>query len=260
MGGSVVNSGGDLVAGGSNGPRRQESSGGSFKLGGSSSSPSTSRSSVQEMLRRKWANSGSSSSTSAPAGDTKPLQSSKHTAVKAKSPADSSILNGSKVGSSYSKAEKQQCPICSKFFPAEEINPHLDLVCLLTKSDDYNDPDQVFDDDGSDADLIAAAQMIEEEDVKISSSKGSVLSISDSDDDEPLVKRVCDDKKQNAKKRKEEEVDLFGDTTLQDDLDLLAALEDVNKQEGDISMFACPVCNTLLNHAVMNQHLDVCIS
>merc|ERR1712192_8038 len=194
MGGSVVNSGGDLVAGGSNGPRRQESSGGSFKLGGSSSSPSTSRSSVQEMLRRKWANSGSSSSTSAPAGDTKPLQSSKHTAVKAKSPADSSILNGSKVGSSYSKAEKQQCPICSKFFPAEEINPHLDLVCLLTKADDDNPEDKVFDDDGSDADLIAAAQMIEEEeDIKISL---SVHSISDSDDDdEPLVKRVCDDKK-----------------------------------------------------------------
>ena len=59
-----------------------------------------------------------------------------------------------------------------------------------------------------------------------------------------------------------EEENLFGDTTLQDDLDLLAALEDVTmgKDEGDDSMFACPVCDTLLNHTAMNEHLDVCIS
>merc|ERR1719234_2539750 len=131
------------------------------------------------MLRRKWGNAGSSSPTSAPAGDARgdpnvttgqPVQSSKHTAAKkAKSSVDSSIQNGFKTGSSNSKAEKQQCPICSKFFPAEEINPHLDLVCLLTKADDDNQEDKVFDDDdGSDADLIAAAQMIEEEeDIKI---------------------------------------------------------------------------------------------
>ena len=272
-GGSVVNSGGELVAGGSNGPGRQGSTGGSFKLGGSSSSlSSSSSSSVQDMLRRKWGNTGSSSSTSAPAGHARsdpnvptgqPLQTSKHTASKAKPSAGSSIQNRSKTGSSHSQAEKQQCPICSKFFPAEEINPHLDLVCLLAKADDDN-PDQVFDDDGSDADLIAAAQLVEEEDSRINSSKGSIHSISDSDDDEPLLKRACDDK-HAEKKRKEEadrEDDLFGDTTLQDDLDLLAALENVTtgEQEGDISMFACPVCNTLLNHAVMNEHLDVCIS
>ena len=56
--------------------------------------------------------------------------------------------------------------------------------------------------------------------------------------------------------------DLFGDTTLQDDLDLLAALEDVTmgQSEGETSMFACPVCDTLLDHAAMNKHLDTCLA
>ena len=122
----------------------------------------------------------------------------------------------------------------------------------------------MFDDDCSDADLAAAAQLAEEEEDRINSSKISIHSMSDSDDDEPLVKRARDDERQNQAKEEEygKDEDLFGDTTLQDDLDLLAALEDVTMglSEGETSMFACPVCHTLLDHAAMNKHLDTCLS
>ena len=88
--------------------------------------------------------------------------------------------------------------------------------------------------------------------------------MSDSDDDEPLVKRARDDERQNQAKEEEhgKDEDLFGDTTLQDDLDLLAALEDVTmgQSEGETSMFACPVCHTLHDHAAMNKHLDTCLA
>ena len=245
FGGSVVNTGGELAAGGTDVPGKVGSSGAGFKLGSSSSSSSQSSSSVQEMLRRKWGSTGGSLiSTSASAGHV-----------------TGSTQNVFKAGTSQSQVEMHQCPVCSKFFPAEEINPHLDLLCLVTKGNDDN-IDPVFDEDGSDADLIAAAQIIEEDARRINTSKVSIHSISDSDDDEPLVKRACDDKQKEKARKEETAENLFGDTTLQDDLDLLAALEDVNEggQEGDVSMFACPVCDILLNHAVMNEHLDGCIT
>lgn len=256
-------SGGSVVTTGSDGPGRLGSSGGGFKLG-SSSSASSSSSTVQETLRAKWGGTGGGSSLTPPAVSVGPATTTgdpnvktgkpKQPESKAK-PSASQIQNGFKVGSSHGQqAEKQQCPICSKFFPAEEMNPHLDLVCLLPKANDEN-LDPVFEDDGNDADLVAAAQLVEED----SRTNSSIYSISDSDDDEPLVKRACDDKRKEETDREE---NFFGDTTLQDDLDHLAALEDVTggEQEGNDSMFACPVCNVLLNHTIMNEHLDVCIS
>ena len=260
-GGSVVTTGGGGPGGGSDGPGRFGSSGGGFKLG-SSGSTSSSSSTVQEMLRAKWGSTGGDGSLTPPAVSVGPAAGGANVKThKPKQPASktgpsaSQIPNGFKVGSSHGQVEKQQCPVCSKFFPAEEINPHLDL-CLLPKANDDN-LEPVFEDDSSDADLIAAAQIVEEE----ARTNSSIYSISDSDDDddEPLVKRPCDDKRQEETDGEE---NLFGDTTLQDDLDLLAALEDVTtgEQEGNVSMFACPVCNILLNHTVMNEHLDVCNS
>ena len=50
-------------------------------------------------------------------------------------------------------------------------------------------------------------------------------------------------------------------TSLQDDLDLLAALEDTGMgEEQEASMFACPVCHALFNNTAMNAHLDSCLS
>ena len=228
-GGSVVNHGGGSIRGG-------------FKLGSSSSSSNSS--SVKDVLRKKWGSPGGSKSTSTPGPE--PAQSSKFPVTKVKRPGGR-YKDGTDADLSHSQSEKQQCPVCSKYFPAEEINPHLDLVCL---ADAGNNSDQAFDDDVSDT--------------RRNSSRISIHSISDSDDDEPLIKRTCDDQRKEKMGKGEtvEEENLFGDTTLQDDLDLLAALEDVTmgKDEGDASMFACPVCDTLLNHTAMNEHLDVCIS
>jgi len=214
---------------------------------------------VQEMLRKKWGGGDSSRiSPTVSAGRGKNLSSGPTTSKTPPSnPKNSTSSEIFDSGAGPSKTQKQQCPICFKFFPAEEINPHLDLVCLADNS-------AVFDDDCSDADLAAAAQLVEEEEDRINSSKISIHSMSDSDDDEPLVKRARDDERQNQAKEEEygKDEDLFGDTTLQDDLDLLAALEDVTmgQSEGETSMFACPVCHTLLDHAAMNKHLDTCLA
>jgi len=257
-GGSVVKNGSDLPAqGAQTSGRLGSSSGGGFKLGSSGSPPSGS--SVQEMLRKKWG--GGDSSRISPTVSADPVKKYSSGPTTSKTPPSNSKNSTSSEtfdsGAGPIGTQKQQCPICFKFFPAEEINPHLDLVCLADNS-------AVFDDDCSDADLAAAAQLVEEEEDRINSSKISIHSMSDSDDDEPLVKRARDDKRQNQAKKEEYEKDedLFGDTTLQDDLDLLAALEDVTmgQSEGETSMFACPVCDTLLDHAAMNKHLDTCLS
>jgi len=85
---------------------------------------------------------------------------------------------------------------------------------------------------------------------------------SDSEDEEPEVKRPRDEHVEGGEEHGGGggggELDV---TSLQDDLDLLAALEDTGMgEEQEASMFACPVCQALLNHTVMNAHLDSCLS
>merc|ERR1712226_1037405 len=87
----------------------------------------------------------------------------------------------------------------------------------------------------------------------------SDIFLSDSDDDEPLIKRPCNNEK-NLDLTYDDD-DLFGDVTAQDDLDLLAALEnDTEADQMNCSMFTCPVCDRLLSHVEMNGHLDGCLS
>jgi len=139
--------------------------------------------------------------------------------------------------------EKVSCPVCSKNFSSSAINTHLDS-CLSSSvttevEDSFND--------GEDLALLEAAIECENSfNASVASSNPIVLSDSDSDD-EPLVKR-----------RSEERFDdLMAD---QDDQDILTALEtsEVSEGEAEQSMFACPICDDLLHHKNMFQHLDKC--
>ena len=149
------------------------------------------------------------------------------------------------VPSSSKVHEEQQCPVCSLRLPPDQMNAHLD-ACLTHTSQDSSGPADVFDDD-DDAALLAATIDLES---SLSLPPSATISISDSEDDEPLVKRTRD-----ADTSADE--DMFGDTTLQDDLDMLAALGDSGQQ--DESMFACPSCDCLLVSSDMNKHLDNCL-
>ena len=147
--------------------------------------------------------------------------------------------------SSSKVQEEQRCPVCSVRLPPDQMNGHLD-ACLAHTSKDSSGPADVFDDD-DDAALLAATIDLES---SLTLPPSATISISDSEDDEPLVKRTRDADISAGE-------DMFGDTTLQDDLDMLAALGDSGQQ--DESMFACPSCDSLLTHTDMNQHLDNCL-
>merc|ERR1719319_1039952 len=161
-------------------------------------------------------------------------------------------LSQPKVEESTSSSQVP-CPICNKKVDQKQINEHVD-ICLLgpppppdNKSAGFDDP---FDDD---------------DDVPLVSINGGKRdSESDHSDDEPLIKRrpgmiadLPDDdvvfgKPFNGQSQADE--DMFND---QDDRDILAALGDDIDQ--DSSMFACPVCEKMLVHALMHKHLDACL-
>ena len=132
--------------------------------------------------------------------------------------------------------ESVECPVCSKRFSHSAINTHLDS-CLA--------PPEPSLDDGEDEALLAAAIECEK---SFNASRGSPIVVSDSDsDDEPLVK----------KRPRESSGDLM---TQQDDEDILTALDGSQeaKEEAEESMFACPICDELLQHQNMFSHLEVC--
>ena len=97
-------------------------------------------------------------------------------------------------------------------------------------------------DDGDD-DLLLAASI----DVENSLTLDKPHEISDSDDDEPLIKRI------STGSSRDNDV-----MTQQDDQDMLAALENDNVDDAEQSMFACPICDTLVTHELMFRHLDQC--
>ena len=112
--------------------------------------------------------------------------------------------------------------------------------------------------DGDDDLLLAASIQVE----------NSLIELSDSDDDQPLVKRRSDGggyvEAEDGGGCVEAEdgggyVEAKDPRSQQDDQDILAALEDTcHVDPGNESMFACPICDKLLSHAEMFSHLDQC--
>merc|ERR1719378_1260181 len=103
-----------------------------------------------------------------------------------------------------SDTNQVSCPVCSKLFSHSVINKHLDS-CLGAQDD--------FDmDDGDDDALLAATINAEKSYSQIP------LVVSDSDDDEPLIKRRPPEN--NVKSNEND----FEGLTDQDDQDILAAL------------------------------------
>ena len=103
-------------------------------------------------------------------------------------------------------------------------------------------------DDGDDEFLLAASIELEN---SINNSQDAVVVLSDSEDDEPLIKRRLKDVSAT-----DDDQDLMSQ---QDDQDILAALETNESLEaGDESMFACPICESLVSHGEMFRHLDTC--
>jgi hypothetical protein len=228
-GGAVV---GPVGAGTTAGPQ-----GAGHRLG-SSSSAGQEGASVQETLRRRWGEGGSAATKP---GDNKTKPGGSKTKPNGTKPDTKA-----KPGVGQTGSEMQTCPVCARPFPAAEINGHLDS-CLAEAGGHQGDGL----DDGDDAALLAAAIDLEESMTEETPPGASAISISDSVDDEPLVKRPCDKIINDAR-------NILDETTTQDDLDMLAALEDT-KEDQDCSMFACPVCDSLLSHTAMNQHLDTCL-
>ena len=152
--------------------------------------------------------------------------------------------------SSSSGQESQRCPVCSLRLAPDQINGHLDACLAQTSQDSPSGPADGFDD--SDDEALLAATIDLESSLSLPPRQASTISISDSEDDEPLVKRTRDTGEDSSAGE-----DLFLDTTLQDDLDMLAALGDEGQQ--DESMFACPSCQCLCVSSDMNNHLDNCL-
>ena len=137
--------------------------------------------------------------------------------------------------------ERVSCPVCGQKFSASVINSHLDS-CL--------DSQDLSLDDGEDEALLAAAIECEKSFHSANTTSPSPIVLSDSDsDDEPLVKRRAGPGKRTDDKMAD-----------QDDQDILTALERSGgtEEEAEESMFACPICDELLHHKNMFQHLDRC--
>merc|ERR1712059_37238 len=115
----------------------------------------------------------------------------------------------------------------------------------------------IFGDKDDDDLLLATVEL--ENSLHETEHNSSKIEISDSDDDEPLIKRIYVPKDNKKPPSEDDSIAEFDNLTAQDDLDILAALEDTGSQEGDKSMFSCPVCQVMLDNKVMNQHLDSCL-
>ena len=147
----------------------------------------------------------------------------------------------SNVTSVDKEEDKVPCPVCNKSFKQAEINPHLD-TCLGAPDDDMDDGDDEF--------LLSASIEIEN---SVNNSQTAVLVVSDSEDDEPLIKRRI---RSEDTAEDDHDQDLMSQ---QDDQDILAALENTETLgAGDESMFACPICEHLVTHGEMFSHLDQC--
>ena len=180
--------------------------------------------SAREAVRRRWAETQTSSSSG-------PSSSSSQTRDDTSSTSTSESKGQNKDG------DKVPCPVCSLQLPPASINSHLD-TCLGQDMED-----------GEDDLLLAASIQVE----------NSLIELSDSDDDQPLVKRRSD----GAGCVEAEDgggcVEAEDPRSQQDDQDILAALEDTcHVDPGNESMFACPICDKLLSHAEMFSHLDQC--
>ena len=159
--------------------------------------------------------------------------------------ADASGSGGSSGVANVTSGDKEEdkvpCPVCNKPFKEAEINPHLDN-CLGAPDDDMDDGDDEF--------LLSASIEIEN---SVNNSQTAVLVVSDSEDDEPLIKRRI---RSEDTAEDDHDQDLMSQ---QDDQDILAALENTDTLgAGDESMFACPICDHLVTHGEMFSHLDQC--
>ena len=153
------------------------------------------------------------------------------------------MVSSDTSGTNDKKEDKVPCPVCNKSFKQAEINPHLDK-CLGAPDDDMDDGDDEF--------LLSASIELENS-VNNSQGQAAVVVVSDSEDDEPLIKRRIrsDDTYEDV-----HDQDLMSQ---QDDQDILAALENTETLgAGDESMFACPICENLVTHGEMFSHLDQC--
>ena len=212
-------SGGSVISGGGEGAPSLMSSSGGHKLGSRDVTHGSGGSQdARDEVRRRWAGApGSGGKT------------------------DNTLSRT--VTSDNDQSDKVPCPVCNKSFKQAEINPHLDK-CLGSPDDDMDDGDDEF--------LLSASIELENS-VNNSQGQAGVLVVSDSEDDEPLIKRritSVDTVQDNH------DQDLMSQ---QDDQDILAALENTETLEaGDESMFACPICDNLVTHGEMFRHLDQC--
>ena len=233
------NSKGGTIVGG--GETSSVASGGGHRLGGSSTpGGGAGGGSDMDKVRQRWA--GKSSAGSVSTGGTK-------------------VNTDGRKSESAPGGDEVDCPGCHKKIPLAMVNDHLD-TCLANDQEDKTENDDVFDDDLDDDLLIAATQVAEKSVLAISDSDDDTLLvnmehqhvISDSDDDEPLIKRRPPN---TGIVVQDSDEDMFRD---QDDRDILAALENVDKDDVNSSRFACPVCSSLVLHSEMNIHLDRCLS
>jgi len=214
-------SGGSLISPGGSDHMSHIHTTGSGNVLGSKSSTSKEDHSARDAVRRRWANVESSSNSKSNISNSSDSGNKKQTLLK-------------------DETNNVSCPVCTKLFSQSVINNHLDS-CLGAQED--------FDMDDGDDDALLAATIIAEN----SYSQLPVV-VSDSDDDEPLIKR-----RPPEDIVKSNDNDEFEGLTDQDDQDILASLEDKTVvDDGDMSMFACPICDTLLSHGEMFSHLDRC--
>jgi len=244
------------------------SDGAGFRLGSESSGGMSRGLSAREAARQRWATVGTSvvntsnKTPSIPAAKkTQPIPASNKAPSKLTSiKATSTSLPTEIQTISFKPVNSVPCPICNKQMPEQDINTHLD-TCLASQGNIDNVDNVIedpFNDDDNDALLEATHDL--EMSIHINSDDEPLVQtnivLSDSDE-EPLIKR--------PNKRKREKVsnddELFGDLTAQDDQDILAALENsTENQNADESMFACPICDKLLSHNIMFNHLDTCLA
>eukprot|EP00092_Neocalanus_flemingeri_P034595 GFUD01037628.1.p1 GENE.GFUD01037628.1~~GFUD01037628.1.p1 ORF type:complete len:305 (+),score=103.54 GFUD01037628.1:46-915(+) len=272
-GGSAVGGGGELELPSSRFTGASDGAG--FRLGSQGGSCGGSNLSAREAARQRWAsvNSSGSSAKTVTASTAKTItasgaktttangRSASHSNITIASVGDQNKLDGSKMSKKPSDVNTSPvhvpCPICQKKLPEADINQHLDS-CLASE-DSQEDP---FENDEDDADLLAATVDLENSIHAESDDEPLVqtkIIISDSDDDEPLIKRP-NKRKRHEDSKSDNQNDVFGDITAQDDQDILAALEDSTDQNADQSMFACPICDKLLSHNIMFKHLDTCLA
>ena len=210
-------SGGSVISGGRGGsPAHHGSASGGQRLGSGDQVTNGGSQNARDAVRRKWAEASGSGGSSA-------------------------VVSSDTSATNDKKENMVPCPVCNKSFKQAEINPHLDK-CLGAPDDDMDDGDDEF--------LLSASIELEN---SVNKGQSALVVVSDSEDDEPLVKRRIrsDDIYEDV-----HDQDLMSQ---QDDQDILAALENTETLgAGDESMFACPICENLVTHGEMFSHLDQC--